>query len=300
MNSRLTLNLVLLISVSILAGVAFFEPGKTRTESHPIAVIDEKALTQISLKNRDSMRFEKLNGHWSLTTPFKAPANEIRIRQLMDIAKSNSEANYPADPNNRIPFELDKPKAVLTLGATVFSFGGTDPINMRRYVEVGDTLHLVNDNFFHHLTAQATDYVDKKLLPEAAKIREIQIPGLKATLGSDGKWSREPPSVDAESGRGISDLLAIWSSARAIEVKREDKPTAGDTIRIGLSEGPAIEFVIVQRQPDLILARRDLGLRYAVTAETASQLLNQPKPADKSEAQGEADELEPESEETEE
>ena len=300
MNSRLTLNLVLLISVSILAGVAFFEPGKTRTESHPIAVIDEKALTQISLKNRDSMRFEKLNGHWSLTAPFKAPANEIRIRQLMDIAKSNSEANYPADPNNRIPFELDKPKAVLTLGATVFSFGGTDPINMRRYVEVGDTLHLVNDNFFHHLTAQATDYVDKKLLPEAAKIREIQIPGLKATLGSDGKWSREPASVDAESGRGISDLLAIWSSARAIEVKREDKPTAGDTIRIGLSEGPAIEFVIVQRQPDLILARRDLGLRYAVTAETTSQLLNQPKPADKSEAQGEADELEPESEETEE
>lgn len=276
MNSRLILNLILLVSVLILGGVAFFEPGKIQPETKPLVVLDEKSLTSITLKNKETIALEKLNGHWSLTAPFKAPANEIRVRQLIDIAKSNSEARYPLDPNNLAPFELDKPKAVLTLGTARFAFGGTDPINMRRYVEVGDSLHLVSDDFFHHLTAAATDYVDKKLLPEGAKIREILIPGLKASLGSDGKWIREPPGDSAD---GMGDLLTTWSSARAIEVKREDKPATGDIIRVGLSEGHSIEFVIVQRQPDLVLARRDLGLLYAITTETANQLLNQPKPA---------------------
>lgn len=276
MNSRTTLNLVLLAIVATLGTVVFLEPGKTPPETHPLAVIDEKGLTGITLKNRETTRFEKLNGHWSLVEPFKAPANEIRIHQLIDIAKANSEARYPVDPGNLTPFELDKPKAVLSLGETVFTFGGSDPINMRRYVQVGDSLHLVSDDFSHHLTAVATDYVDKKLLPEGAKIREIQIPGLKATLGSDGKWSREPP---VEGNPGMSELLTIWSSARAIEVRREDKPLPGDLIRIGLNDGQAVEFVMTQREPDLVLSRRDLGLRYEITAETASQLLNQPKPA---------------------
>lgn len=278
MNSRLTLNLVLLAIVAALGVVAFLEPGKTKPETHPLAVVDEKALTGITLKNRETIRFEKVNGHWSLVEPFKAPANEIRIHQLIDIAKVNSEAHYPVDPTNLVPFELDKPKAVLSLGDVAFTFGGNDPINMRRYVQVGETLHLVSDDFFHHLTAQATDYVDKKLLPEGAKIQEIQIPGLKATLGNDGKWTRTPP---AEGNAGMSELLTIWNSARAIDVRREDKPVPGETIRIGLNEGRVLEFIITQREPDLVLSRRDLGLRYDITAETASQLLNQPKPPSK-------------------
>ncbi len=286
MNSRLILNLILLISVGILGAVAFFEPGKTKPVSKPLVQLDEKALTSITLTNRETMTFEKINGHWSLTTPFKAPANEIRIRQLIEIAKSNSEASYPLDPANLVPFELDTPRATLTLGTAHFLFGGTDPINMRRYVQVGETLHLVSDDFFHHLTALATDYVDKKLLPDGAKIREIQIPGLKATLGNDGKWVREPA---AATGNGMSDLLTIWNSARAIEVRREVKPSTGETIRIGLSEGPAIEFVIVQRQPDLVLARHDLGLLYEMTTETSSQLLNQPKPVKPEGKEGKTD-----------
>lgn len=278
MNSRISLNLVLLAIVATLGAVVFLEPGKTPPETHPLAGIDEKGLSAITLQNRETIRFEKLNGHWSLVEPFKAPANEIRIHQLIDIAKTNSEANYPLDANNLVPFELDKPRAVLSLGETVFSFGGSDPINMRRYVRVGDGLHLVSDDFFHHLTAAATDYVDKKLLPEAAKIREIQIPGLKASLGNDGKWTREPA---VEGNPGMSELLTIWGSARAIEVRREDKPATGDIIRIGLNDGQSVVFVIAQREPDLILSRSDLGLRYEITAETASQLLNQPKPVAK-------------------
>ncbi|MGX2040290.1 DUF4340 domain-containing protein [Methylocaldum sp. MU1018] len=275
MKSRLILNLALLIVIAVLAAVAFWEPGKTKPETKPLASVDENALTAITLQNKETITFEKQNGHWRLTAPFAAPANDVRVRQLIDIAKADSEAEYPVKPEDLPKFELDKPKATLTLGAATLRFGGSDPISMRRYVQIGDTLHLVSDDFFHHLTASATDYVDKKILPEDAKIKEIFIPGLKAALGEDGKWTLEPP---AEPDQSISDLLNAWNTARAIDVKRAAQPAQGDVIRVALAEGSPIEFFIVQREPDLLLFRPDLGLEYEITGNAAKQMLSLQKP----------------------
>ncbi|BBL76703.1 hypothetical protein MishRS11D_38010 [Methylomagnum ishizawai] len=270
------LNLALLVIVAILGVLAILEPGKEAAESQALAPVDEAALDKITLQNKETIVFEKKDGHWRLTAPIQAPANEIRVRQLIDIARSNSEAAYPVKPEELQKFELDKPKASLILGGTTLVFGGSDPIDMRRYVRVGETLHLVNDNFFHHLQAAATDYVDKKLLPENAKVREILVPGLKAALGPDGKWTKE----SAPNNRSdLPELATLWATARAIDVRRLEQPAQGDPVRIGLAEGNPVEFVIVRREPDPVLARPDLGLQYELTGETARQLLNLPKPA---------------------
>jgi hypothetical protein len=270
MQKRLLLNLILLAVVAGLAALAFFEPGKQEPKMTRLAEIDDGAVNQITLQNKGTIVFERREGHWWLKSPFAAPANEIRIRQLLDIAKAESLARYPLKPEELAKFELDKPKSVLTLGSVKLIFGGSDPIGMRRYVQMGDTLHLVNDDFSHHLSASATDYVDKKLLPEDVKPNEIFLPGLKATLGQDGKWTLEPPSdVPAR----MTDLLNAWQSARAIEVKRIDQAPQGDIIRIGFPNQAPIEFVIVQREPDLLLARTDWGLQYLLAGESAKQLL---------------------------
>ena len=282
MKSRLVLNLVLLVLILGLAVVSYFEPGKKKEEQAPLTVVDEKNLHTITLQNKDLITFGKQEGHWRLSAPFKAPANEIRVQQLMDIAKAKIEAQYPVKSEDLAKFELDKPKASITLNGSTLHFGGADPINMRRYVRVENTLFLVTDNFFHHLTASATDYVDKKLLPENAKIREISIPGLKAILGPDGKWTQEPKT---EPAANLNDLVNAWSNARAIDVKRLEKPAQGEPIKIDLLEGQPIEWVIVQKEPDLKLARQDLGFEYELTGEFARQLLNMPKLEPKQENQ---------------
>ena len=293
MKSRLLLNVGLLAIVVVLAALAFFEPGKKKPENTPLAAVDENTLNAITLKNQDTIVFEKKDGHWRLAAPFAAPANEVRVKQLIGIAQSPVEVEYPVQGENLAKFELDKPKATLTLGTKTLVFGGSDPINMRRYVRVGDKLDLVNDDFSHHLSAPATDWVDKKLLPEDAKLKEITIPGLKVILGSDGKWTKEP----ADSQAIPTELAAAWTTARAIDVQRLEKPGQGDTIRLVPAEGNPVEFVIVQKEPDLILARPDLGLQYELTDEIARSLLALPKaepaagnPADEapgSEADGE-------------
>lgn len=275
MNTKLWLNLALLSFVLALAGIAFYEPGKEETKVIHLTDAETTLADRVELQNKESLVFEKRDGHWWLVKPFTAPANDIRLHQLLEIPKYESEAQYPLKPDDLAKYELDKPKATLIIGSSKLVFGGSDPLDMRRYVQVGDTLNMVNDDFFHHLIASSTDFVDKKLLPDDNAPSEILLPGVKGKLGGDGKWVLEPTSeVDA----GMPDLVSAWRGARAIEVKRLEQAPQGDIVRIGFAGKPAIEFVIVQREPDLLLARPDWGLQYMLSVESGKRLLTLQKP----------------------
>ncbi len=274
MKPKLLLNLVLLVVLAALAGVAFFEPGKQEPKPVYLTDLDVDAINRFELTNQESLVFEKRDGHWWLDSPIQAPANDIRIRQLLNIAKAESQAHYPVKPEDLAKFALDKPLAVLNLGRLTLLFGGLEPIDMLRYVQIGETLHLVSDDFSHHLLAKATDYVDKKLLPEDSKIKELLMPGLSAKLGDKGQWNLEPPGDAA----AMSELSNAWQSARAIEVKRHEGLPQGDTIHIVLTDGKSLEFVILQREPDILLVRPDWKLEYMVAAESGKHLLSLQKP----------------------
>ena len=289
MKPKMLLNVVLLIVLTALVGVAFFEPGKEEATVIYLTDVDVDALTRFELKNEESLEFEKRDGHWWLTKPFQAPANDIRVRQLLQVAKAESQAHYPVKPEELAKFELDKPKAILTISRVTLRFGGSEPIDMLRYVQIGDTLHLVTDDFSHHLLAKATDYVDKKLLPEDAKLNELSLPGLNAKVGDKGLWNLNP----AGDASAMSELAIAWQSARAIEVKRHPEPVSGDKIRLGLANGPTVEFVILQREPDLLIVRPDWQLEYMVAGEAGKRLLGLQKPA--AETEGEQEEEESES-----
>ena len=283
MKSRMMLNLAMLALVLVLGLVVWLRPATKSEDRIPLLSQDTAALTRLTLQNADTLVFEKKDGLWTLTAPFAAPVNQVRLGQLLDIAKSASEARYPVRADELAQFGLDRPQATLTLGQDVLQFGGVEPLDMRRYVRVGDTLHLVNDSFFHHLTAPATDYVDKKLVPENAKIREIQLPGLRAVRGADGHWTAEPPAGKPAGNPpgNLSELASTWATARAIDVKRQDKDSRqiiGETIRITPAEGPPLEYIIIQKQPELILSRKDLGLQFIITGATSRELLNLPAP----------------------
>ncbi|MFM8331012.1 MAG: DUF4340 domain-containing protein [Candidatus Methylumidiphilus sp.] len=270
MNSKLLLNLILLAAVAALGLVAFLEPGKEEEKTVYLTELDSDGIERFELRNTETLVFAKQDGHWRLTAPFAAPANDIRVRQLLNIAKSESHARYPLKPEELPKFGLDQPKAVLTIGQTRLAFGGAEPIDMMRYVQVGDTLHLVADDFSQHLNAKATDYVDKQLLPEDGKLKAISLPGLKATLGDKSQWTLEPPG-DASA---VDELANAWQAARAIEVHRHEQPAPGEAIHLALANGQTVDFTILQREPDLLLLRPDWKLEYLVVGEAGKRLLS--------------------------
>lgn len=288
MKTRLLLNLVLICVIAALALVALFEPGKEKPTSNPLTQIDDGRVDAFTLQSHETIVFERKNGHWWLKEPLTAPANDIRVRQLLEVAKSDTDAQYPLKSEDLPKYELDKPTATLLIGDQTIRFGGSDPIDMRRYVQVGDTLYLVRDDFSHHLSAGATDFIDKKLLPEDARITAIDVPGTQARLSPEGKWTLQPAPADPAAA--ATALLNAWQSARAIDVKRIDKPAQGEKARIGFADGSTTEFVIVKREPELVLARFDWGLQYEMVGEISKQLLNQPIPDDDGKAEEEEEE----------
>ena len=270
MRSKTILNLILLGVIASLGVIAYLEPGKKPEVTEPLAKLDANQITEITLKNKETIVFQKKEGVWRLTEPFPAPVNQIRINQLVDIASSQSLVHDPIKPDEYARFDLVNPLATLTLGGKTLNFGGVDPINLRRYVRIDDTLHLVNDDFFHRLNAIATDFVDKRLLPEGAKVNEISVPGVKVSLNDDGKWS------DNNGKQDYAEWALIWATSRAIDVKRLSGNSTGEVIHIGLLGRDPIDFTIIKREGGLILGRTDLGLQFELTSETAKSLLMAP------------------------
>lgn len=274
MQSRWFLNAVLLAIIAVLSTLVFLEPGTEKKTSAPLLSLSKETLNSVTLQNQVALQFEKKEGHWYLVSPFPAPANDVRIGQLLEIVDTVPEAQYPIKPEDNLgQFGLEPPNVItLTLNGMTVYFGGTDPIQMHRYVKIGNTLYLVNDHFSHHLTASPADYVDKKLLPENAKVNEIVLPGLKAKLDRNGQWVQE----SGNDKLNMNELAHLWSTVRAIEVRyKKDNALTGDAVHIGLGEGhKSVVFFIVQKEPDVVLARPDLGLYYELTGETAQKLLN--------------------------
>jgi hypothetical protein len=280
MGRKLWINLGLLAVIGIFALLAAFEPGKKKEVPIPLAQIDTGAVRKIEISGKETLSLEKKEGHWFLVSPFQAPANDHRVDLLLKIPETASSASYPAVASELARFGLAPPGTVLRLDELSLEFGDSDPIQQHRYVKVGDTLQLVEDNFHHHLTAPATDYVEKKLLPENPDLRKIELPGLTLNREEGGKWRSEPPQ---DPPGPLYELADAWRYARAFDVKRHEAKDAppGETIRVSLGQDKPLEFGIVRRAPELVLLRADWGLEFHLTEETSKSLLTlkAPEPA---------------------
>lgn len=272
MKTKLWLNLSLLALIGVFALLAAFEPGKKKAETMPLALLDTTAVKKIEISGKETLSLEKKEGHWSLTAPFQAPANDHRVELLLKIPATASSASYPAVTGELARFGLAPAGTVLRLDDLTLEFGDSDPIQQQRYVKIGETLHLAEDNFHHHLTAPATDYVEKKLLPEDPDLRKIELPGLVLTREDGGKWRSEPPQ---DPPNPLYELVDAWKYARAYDVKRHEAKDApsGESISVTLGQGEPVEFGIVRRTPELVLLRADWGLEFHLSEETSKSLL---------------------------
>lgn len=161
MNPRNLTNIGLLALVVSLGILTWLEPGSMPEEPMPpLTTLDPRQIESIELtvRNRETLALEKRNGSWQMIQPHATKANDPKIERLLEIANTASTERFPLPDGNRAQFGLNPSMAELRLDDTRLKIGGTHPIDHRRYVLVGDTLHLINDNFAHHLLAPAKDY----------------------------------------------------------------------------------------------------------------------------------------------
>ena len=279
------LNLILAVIVLVLGAALYFGQKKAPPKAPPLTALQTGAIDKITLQHPKAadIVLQKKDGKWALTAPVQVAADPYELNSLLNVATAETRSSI--DPKEVKPADLglDPPSYSLTLNDTRIDFGGTEPLNYRRYVETGGKISLIDDPPSSSLDADYSDLVAKTLLPAGAKIASVTVPGLKVSRSADGKsWVADPADAKAGSDE-LQKFIDAWSGARSLwnaASPADAKPAAAppQTAVVTLQDGGSLSFNIAGREPQLVLERADLKVQYDLAKSDADTLLRLPQP----------------------
>ncbi len=282
MTRRGALNLLLLLLALALGAVAYFQPGRDQGQEGgqvPLTALRAGDLSHLVVRRDGQVRVElrRQGERWRLLQPVEADADPFRAEQLARLAEAPSLARFPASGRDLAPYGLDRPALEVELDGLRLAFGKTTPVGSRRYVRLGEVIHLVEDLYYYDASAEPLAFVDKALLPEGARLEALELPGLSLRRTAEGGWRLEPPRGGVSSDR-LEELVQAWREARAWSVRRPEgqRPDEPPQARLHLAGGEVLRYLVVAREPDLVLVRPDLDLAYHLDASQARRLLELP------------------------
>jgi hypothetical protein len=281
MGKRALLNLWLAVALMALVWVVWQEPGHApKPAAVKLTELAPAAIDKIVISNHNgSISFLKQDGAWQMVTPIKIAANPVRIDSLMELAQAESVSRFAAKGRDLAQYGLDKPAIQVRFNDTELLVGGVTPVGQQRYVKLGDTIHLIADRFQFDLTADASAFVSRDLVPHGKKIVAVELPHAKLSLDAKHQWSLTPPDKGL-SQDALQRVADEWRDAQALRVAAYDKRPEQGAVVIRVEGAPQpLRYEIIARKPELILARPEIGMQFYLAPEQAERLLDNIKPA---------------------
>ena len=162
MNKRAKINIALLALIAIAATVLWLTRGtQSAGPQETVSGIDRQAISTISVirKGRAELKFGKQNNIWRMLAPRTARANTTRINAMLSVLQAVSYAQLDAGAMGLGRFDLLDPAVILKLDGYEFRFGGTNPLEGRRYLLFRDTIYLIDDDLFEQLQQPAAFFI---------------------------------------------------------------------------------------------------------------------------------------------
>ncbi len=296
MSTRTLLNLVLLLAALGLALVAWFKPGVKPVDApRPITTAlapEQTRSITVERLTRDPLRFSRRDGRWFILVDNRElPAADFQLRALLRLLEATATRHYPAGSLDLGSLGLQPPQAHVAMDDIDFRFGTTDALENQRYVQVGDTVYLIDDQYQHLLNADWPNFVSRQILEGRGAITRLELPDMTLTYSDDGHW-RLDPGQEGVGADTLQTLIENWQNATALLTRRYADGTGNETVTVHTrdSDEPLV-LRIVTRTPDLILARPPWGIQYQLPGSEADSLLTLPQPAPESavEPTGDAD-----------
>ncbi|MBE0510901.1 MAG: DUF4340 domain-containing protein [Gammaproteobacteria bacterium] len=276
LGRRHLVNLLLLAVVLGLVGLVLWEQRAQQAPSVPqLLQIEPAAIQQLRIERtgQAALVLQRLDAErWQLQSPLAIDANGFRIQALLRVSELRSLGSFSVSGAELAVYGLDQPSLRLIInGQLELVFGGQTTLDYRRYVRLGEQIHIVPDTLYYHLIGDWHGFVSQRLLPEQARIEALQLPGLSLQRSAEG-WQLEPAGA-LRSADQIQTLLDAWQHPGVVQV-RAYAGGAGETIRIGLAGMPTLEFLLLEDQGEYALARPELGIQYQLSEASAAQLLS--------------------------
>lgn len=275
---RSHLNLALLVVAGGLGAAVWFAQEKEE-KGPPLTALKQDAITRIAVEHpgQPAIKLEKQGNAWRLIEPVRSATDKYEIGGILSLAELEVKSKLDASADRKA-LELDPPKYTVTLDDTRIALGGTEPIKFRRYVESGGVVGLVDDPPSAALDADFSDLISKSVVPEGATLKKIELPGLVLEKNADGTWT-SPQQGEAKPAQ-LAQLAESWRSANALWNAADPvEGSTGDAVKLTLDDGGVIDLVVQARDPQLVLARKDLRVRYTLSKVLDAELFKIPEAA---------------------
>ena len=233
--------------------------------------------------------FEKVDGLWRMTSPYKTRADQISVQRILAIIAAKSTEKFPATDLEK--FGLDKPQLKLKLtkatGDEVFSFGTFNSVTEQQYVGYKDAVYLLTGGYAEAATSQPIELVEKTPLTKSetkqiagfdfAHLEQWQANALNVEV-TDGKWKTNEPKAKITQNEMNEWLDFSWKQAQAkqVELYTPDHKITYPSFDVKLKDGKKVHFDKIQEAPDLLLGRPDEGVMYHFSNDVGFGMVNPP------------------------
>ena len=278
--NRARLNLLLAIIVLALGAGAWMAKQHKDKPKAALTALAAEGVNKIVVEwpGSPTIQLEKQGAEWLLTAPVKARADRFEAVGATSLASTEVQGTVEGDDIDLKELGLTPPDHTVTLNGVKLEFGGSDPLQSRRYVRVDGVIKLIDDPASAALDKDYADLVSKELFAPAEVLAKIELPGLTLVRDEQGNWAATPSSAIA-TPQALKTLAGGWKDARSMwnEAAPGDAPP-GERVRITTQEGRVTEFIVAATDPQFALYSPVLKVRYQLSKALAEALLKLPEP----------------------
>ncbi len=293
MKNRWILNVMMLLVIVGLVTFLYIRP-QTQTDAPTEYAVSELKLAdftaiKIEYPALKAVTFEKINGFWHMTAPYKVRADQMSVQRILSIIAATSQEKYPA--KDLAKYGLNTPEIKLQLmgvnGTQEFIFGTHNPVTEQQYLAYKDAVYLIQAGYSEAASVQSVELIDKSpLSPTEAKqvvgfdfsrLEQWEEARLNVDI-ADGKWKVNIPQAKPSQDEMNEWLDFSWkqSPAKSLELYTPDRKTTYPSFEVKLKNGKSIHFDKIQESPELLLGRPDEGILYHFTNDVGFTMLNPP------------------------
>ncbi len=276
MGTRSWLNLALLTLVGGLGALAYFQPGKggSSETKPPIIQSRPEQIDRVRLLPRKGKEITlvRKQGGWRMTQPRQLLANSSRVDSILDLLTAKSQGTVEVTKEREERFGLKAPAWVVKIDQHRLALGGDHPIKPQRYLRVDDTVHLVSESAVRSIKSNWPAYASQQLLPSGAQLTRLDLPEVTLTKAPKGQWkAQDSQELKAKTASETADA---WLKRRAFALEGIKEPSKGPTATLHFEGNTEpIRYVVQNTDPQLELARPDLGLLYRLPKDLVDPLL---------------------------
>jgi len=292
MKNRWILNLILLVVVAGLISFLYLRPKPDAVKENSYEVSNYKLAEfnaiKVEFPAKAAVTFEKVDGFWNLTAPYKTRADQASVQRILAIIAASSSQKIVTDDLQK--FGLHQPSIKLTLfrdqnNSEEFLFGTFNPLNDEQYVSHRNTVYLISNDYGSAASSQVIELIDKAPLKPTEKVAGFDFSHLEqweeSRLNVDlvnGQWkaSIEKAKPTQNEMNEWADYSWIHTRAKSVELYTPDRKVTHPSFEVKLADGSKVHFDKIQESPELILARPDEGLMYYFPQDEGFVMLNPP------------------------